>query len=55
MTPAAFVDMLNDMRLGRLDDHTIRAFQKLSRPLHYKDGIGPTQLYWFYFIPLNVY
>lgn len=39
--------MLNDMRLGELDDHAIRAFRKLSRPLHYEDGIGPTQLYQF--------
>lgn len=42
---AAFVDMLNNMRLGKLDDHAIRAFQRLSRPLHYEDGIGPTQMY----------
>ncbi|KAF8845463.1 hypothetical protein BDN67DRAFT_892504, partial [Paxillus ammoniavirescens] len=42
---AAFVDMLNLMRFGRLDDETIQAFYKLSRPLHYDDGIGPTQLY----------
>ncbi|KIJ07606.1 hypothetical protein PAXINDRAFT_158369 [Paxillus involutus ATCC 200175] len=41
----AFVDMLNLMRFGRLDDETIQAFYKLSRPLHYDDGIGPTQLY----------
>ncbi|KIK99927.1 hypothetical protein PAXRUDRAFT_404895 [Paxillus rubicundulus Ve08.2h10] len=41
----AFVDMLNLMRFGRLDDETIQAFYKLSRPLYYDDGIGPTQLY----------
>lgn len=41
----AFVDMLNNMRLGKLDDHAIQAFRGLSRPLEYKDGIGPTQLY----------
>ncbi|KAF8139879.1 hypothetical protein EV363DRAFT_1151563, partial [Boletus edulis] len=41
----AFVDMLNDMRLGKLDSHAIQAFRSLSRPLHYEDGIGPTQLF----------
>lgn len=40
-----FVDMLNAMRFGRLDKAAIQAFQSLSRPLRYEDGIGPTQLY----------
>ncbi|KAF9229714.1 hypothetical protein BS17DRAFT_689311, partial [Gyrodon lividus] len=41
----AFVDMLNLMRFGKLDDEAIQAFHELSRPLRYDDGIGPTQLY----------
>jgi hypothetical protein len=40
-----FVDMLNAMRFGRLDKASIQAFQSLSRPVEYEDGIGPTQLY----------
>jgi hypothetical protein len=40
-----FVDMLNAMRFGRLEKAAIQAFQSLSRPLRYEDGIGPTQLY----------
>jgi hypothetical protein len=37
--------MLNAMRMGQLDDKTIDAFQKLSRPLHFADGIETTDLY----------
>ncbi|KAH7883940.1 hypothetical protein F5I97DRAFT_1620375 [Phlebopus sp. FC_14] len=37
--------MLNLMRFGDLDERAVRAFKSLSRPLHYHDGIGPTQLY----------
>ncbi|KZP32385.1 hypothetical protein FIBSPDRAFT_723029, partial [Athelia psychrophila] len=40
-----FVDILNDMRFGKLSDKAVAEFMKLSRPLLYKDGIGPTQLY----------
>ncbi|KAG1825552.1 PIF1-like helicase-domain-containing protein [Suillus subaureus] len=40
-----FVDMLNAMRFGKLDKASIQAFQSLSRPVGYDDGIGPTQLY----------
>ena len=39
-----FVDMLNEMRYGRLSEQTVAAFKKLSRPIHYEDNIGPTQL-----------
>lgn len=41
----AFVDMLNEMRFGRLNSETIKAFQKLSRPVKYTDDIEPTELY----------
>lgn len=41
----AFVDMLNAMRFGNLDTKAIEEFKKLSRPVEYTDGIGPTQLY----------
>ncbi|KAG2345306.1 hypothetical protein BDR05DRAFT_880717 [Suillus weaverae] len=40
-----FVNMLNAMRFGKLDKASIQAFQSLSRPVEYEDGIGPTQLY----------
>ncbi|EGO02746.1 hypothetical protein SERLA73DRAFT_131020 [Serpula lacrymans var. lacrymans S7.3] len=39
-----FVDMLNSMRFGKLDPKSVEAFRKLSRPVKYTDGIGPTQL-----------
>ena len=41
----AFVDMLNAMRFGEMDGSAIEEFNKLSRPVTYTDGIGPTQLY----------
>ncbi|KAI6045159.1 hypothetical protein EDC04DRAFT_2638826 [Pisolithus marmoratus] len=37
--------MLSAMRVGRLEQWHIEEFYKLSRPLHYQDGIEPTQLY----------
>lgn len=33
------------MRLGELDAKAVEEFKKLSRPVEYPDGIGPTQLY----------
>lgn len=41
---SAFVDMLNAMRYGDLDQRTIAEFRKLSRPVKYEDGIEPTEL-----------
>ncbi|KAL4068373.1 ATP-dependent DNA helicase PIF1 [Scleroderma yunnanense] len=41
----AFVDMLNLLRWGNLDNEVIRTFKSLARPVHYTDGIGPTELY----------
>ena len=39
-----FVDMLNAMRFGNMDEETTRAFRLLSRPVTYDDGILPTEL-----------
>jgi hypothetical protein len=39
-----FVSMLNAMRFGNIDEKTSVMFRKLSRPLTYDDGIGPTEL-----------
>jgi len=41
----AFVDMLNEMRYGRLDTATINTFRTLSRIVTYEDGIEPTDLF----------
>ncbi|KAI6153268.1 hypothetical protein BKA82DRAFT_4349768 [Pisolithus tinctorius] len=40
-----FIDMLSAMRVGKLERRQIEEFYKLSRPLHYVDGIEPTQLF----------
>lgn len=40
----AFIDMLNEMRLGALSQSTISAFRKLDRRVVYDDGIEPTEL-----------
>lgn len=43
-----FVDMLNEMRFGKLSLKSIQRFRSLSRPPAYpKDGIEPTELYVF--------
>ncbi|ROW14943.1 hypothetical protein VPNG_03363 [Cytospora leucostoma] len=39
-----FASMLNEMRLGRISDQTVTAFKKLSRPLHFGDGLEVTEL-----------
>ncbi len=36
--------MLNEMRLGRITDETVRSFQALSRPLNFYDGLEVTEL-----------
>ncbi|CAE6357434.1 unnamed protein product [Rhizoctonia solani] len=38
------IDMLNDMRIGRLSERTDRLFRSLSRPLACFDGIRPTEI-----------
>lgn len=37
--------MLNEMRFGQLTAQSVAEFQKLSRPIHYNDGIEPTELF----------
>lgn len=39
-----FVDMLNEMRFGRLSDKSIAKFKSLSREIIYEDGLGATEL-----------
>ncbi len=39
-----FANMLNEMRLGKLNPTSIKAFQRLSRPLQYEDEITATEL-----------
>jgi ATP-dependent DNA helicase PIF1 len=40
-----FVDMLNEMRYGKLSQKSVQRFRALSRDIVYEDGIGPTELY----------
>ncbi|KAJ3552575.1 hypothetical protein NM688_g4082 [Phlebia brevispora] len=40
-----FVDMLNEMRFGRLTFSSIARFKSLSRPLSYEDGVTATELF----------
>ncbi|THV05562.1 hypothetical protein K435DRAFT_790078 [Dendrothele bispora CBS 962.96] len=40
-----FVDMLNEMRFGKLSAKSIARFKQLSRPIEYDDGLGPTELF----------
>ena len=44
LSPSAFVNMLNAMRWGRIDEVTTRAFRALEREVTYDDGIQPTEL-----------
>lgn len=39
-----FVDMLNEMRFGRLSQQSIARFKSLSRAITYEDGLGATEL-----------
>lgn len=39
-----FVDMLNEMRFGKLSQRTIAKFESLSRPIPHDDGVEPTEL-----------
>lgn len=41
----AFAQMLNEIRLGRISDETVRAFKSMSRPLQFPDGLEVTELY----------
>lgn len=40
-----FIDMLNDLRHGRVSEEAESEFRRLSRPLVCPDGIVPTELY----------
>ncbi|KAI0923745.1 hypothetical protein AcV5_010527 [Taiwanofungus camphoratus] len=40
-----FVDMLNEMRFGRLTKKSIDKFHNLSREIIYEDGLGATELF----------
>ncbi|RXW21685.1 hypothetical protein EST38_g4179 [Candolleomyces aberdarensis] len=40
-----FIDMLNEMRFGNLSQQSIQEFRKLSRPIHYEDGMEATELF----------
>lgn len=40
-----FVDMLTEMRFGRLTSKSIQRFKMLSRSIDYGDDLGPTELY----------
>lgn len=42
---SAFVDMLNEMRYGKLTPTSIAKFKALSRELKFSDGIKATELY----------
>ena len=43
-TGLAFVDMLNAMRFGKIDQDMTRTFRTLERDIKYNDGIEPTEL-----------
>lgn len=43
-TSVVFAQMLNEMRLGRISDDTVRAFKSMSRPLTSEDGLEVTEL-----------
>ena len=45
LTAPAFVEILNEMRFGKLQSGTVRIFETLSRDIIYDDGTGPTDLY----------
>ncbi|KAG8414955.1 DNA helicase [Metarhizium acridum] len=40
-----FARMLNEMRIGKISDHTVQAFKALSRPLKFEDGVDLAELY----------
>ena len=45
LTRAEFVDMLNEMRFGRLSNKSVSKFKSLSRALSNDDGVAATELY----------
>lgn len=41
---SVFASMLNEMRLGRISEETVRTFKSMSRPLQFNDGLEVTEL-----------
>jgi len=39
-----FADMLNEMRLGKITERTVKNFMSLSRPLQFNDELEVTEL-----------
>lgn len=39
-----FVDMLNALRVGQLNEHHVRKFKELDRDIHCPEGLEPVQL-----------
>lgn len=42
--PAAFANMLNEMRLGMISEQTVANFKSLERELRFDDGLEVTEL-----------
>ncbi|KAI7774593.1 dna repair and recombination protein pif1 [Diaporthe eres] len=40
-----FAQMLNEMRLGHISEQTVETFKKMSRPIHFNDGLEVTELF----------
>ncbi|KAG8165835.1 hypothetical protein KVR01_004387 [Diaporthe batatas] len=40
-----FAQMLNEMRLGHISEQTVETFKKMSRPIHFDDGLEVTELF----------
>lgn len=39
-----FANMLNEMRLGKISDETVKAFRRLDRPIKHEDALVATEL-----------
>lgn len=46
--------MLNEMRLGRISDNTVKTFKSLDRPLQFEDGLEVTELSVLLYMPFFV-
>ncbi|KAF7562686.1 hypothetical protein G7046_g1446 [Stylonectria norvegica] len=40
-----FARMLNEIRLGKISENTVKAFRALARPLKFNDGLGKAELF----------
>ena len=45
MSPSAFIQLLNELRLGVTSPQTIQTLRDLGRKVQYDDGIEPTCLF----------